>query len=424
MIFHLGFIGVEWERPWALWCTPLFAIAWWLLVVARRPRPAFTGSIELWPGSEKQVSPNRRRGFWPARFWELAALACGLLALAGPIPQEQAAARLLQVIVDRTPSMYLAHGDAPGVTRMSTALDTLDGWRGIDAIEFVDAGGSTQESEPDWPVEWDAAPRVVRGELVWAEWDRPGVLWLTDHLPGWQPVHASILAVGGSFRPGPVALTAGGVLSDRGAAAPVFEQRLAPRVVGGQSWPQAWQKFAQLWCEDRGLRWAPNGETSPGDALRLTAPSPGGGTRQPFDLLRSGYRLRGEVAGHGDPAAAWIQGPWRVGQGAGERCLASRAPGAVHLNLVQWESVDGDMGAFAMDLARFLDSAVVLPTDIVCSSERAAAESSTRRRGLWSEHNPAAENARSTWSSWCAIAATLCLLASLGVGWTRGRISR
>ncbi len=424
---YLGLFGVQWERPWALWCTPLLAIAWWLLVAARRPRPIFTGSFSLWPKGDKLESSHRNRGFLPARFWELAALACGLLALAGPLPLESHTLRPMQVVVDRTASMYLSHGESGGPTRLALARRVLDQWqdsRPRVSLQYLDVGAVAREPLSTWLVGWEEAPEVPRPELDWAHWDRPGVVWLTDRWPATEPLHASVIAVGGDFQPGPVAWMRGGVLSDTGSGALLFEERAAPRVVGGSDWPEPWKEFVSLWSDDRGYRWEPDQTLAPGDALRLTVPGSEAAEGQPFDLRGGGYRLQGTCLLAPPESADWVQGPWRVTLSVGEQALIFSGPGAVQLNVAQWQAVEGDLGAFAVDLARFLDSACLLPAGIVSQGERAAAEPGQIRRGLWVASEEIVEVNSSTWSAWLAIAAMLCLLAGLGVGWTRGRVAR
>ncbi len=160
---------MHWERPWAIWFTPVLAIAWWLLVVARKPRSMFTGAYSLWAGTEIALPSKRTRGAWPVRYWELAALACGLLALAGPVPQESSPDSSMLVIVDRSPSMYLPHGSTGGATRLRFGLERLKDWPHAGSLEFVDADSSSRDTIASWTGIWDAEPQIQRGELNWAE---------------------------------------------------------------------------------------------------------------------------------------------------------------------------------------------------------------------------------------------------------------
>ncbi|MFT5198519.1 MAG: hypothetical protein ACI87O_001176 [Planctomycetota bacterium] len=427
MVGQWALLGVHWDRPWALWLAPLLILAWWLLLVARRPRVRFTGAFTFWSNGPQQDSDSRRRRLWPVRYWEWIALLFAGLALAGPSPQVEQQGAQLTVLVDRSPSMYLAHGPGAESSRLAVALAQLAEWNLRTSLEFLDPGCDSPKGLEAWPADWNGPTPNPRAEIVWALWDRPNVIWLTDTVPSYEPEHASIIAAGGGFQPGPVALIPGGVLIENAARDLEEESRAAMWVLGGESWPPEWAGFAQLWCEDRGLQWGLGEADDVEVALRLSQPigDKSGDSSVEFDVDFGPYQIRGLSAAFVPPellgADFWRLGPWRLSdQDPGSELMLSR-PGEVLLRVLEWYGVQGDVGAFVVDFAEVLDRARRFPSDVVSRDERRAALPGSKRQGAVREAENVNEHANSTWAPWLAIGALLCLLGSFGVGLNRSR---
>ncbi|MDF1837595.1 MAG: hypothetical protein P1V35_07000 [Planctomycetota bacterium] len=415
---------LAWDRPFAVWLLPLLAVAWWLLVVARRPKPQFTGSHALWSVDEGKAAEGSKRGFWPARFWELGAMALALLALAGPSLKSKDQEVTWTVLVDRSASMYLDHGTEKGITRMDRALQRLRDWDLSGSTQFVDAGLLDFGVFQQWPEAWKSAPRARRKPVAWSHWDRPNVLWMTDDANGLDPVHASLIASGGQYQPGPVALADQGILIEGEGGIRFDGDVPAMSVGGGDSWPQPWSGYAKLWCEDRGLIWSPNRVPGVFEALHLAlmeASHPG--EALVFDLNMGAYRMEGTCR----PSPASRErlstdgkvSPWALEAVGARHELIASEPGLLRLGVVDWKPVQGDLAAFAMDFARILDGARVLPDFVVPSSERGAAMAREVRAGRFLEGPDGEKMTSSPWAPWLSVGALLCLLASFGMGYSR-----
>ncbi len=364
-------------------------------------------------------------------------MACALVALAGPGPKAKAEIKPWSVVVDRSPSMYLNHGASSSNHRIEAArLAWLE--LGLEGpVEFIDSGLVGLGVHGDWPGDWTKAPPARRDEVAWANWDRPHVLWLTDDGSGLQPVHASMIAVGGTAHPGPVALVRGGVLVQDGSGGITEEARASMAVTGGNRWPAAWAEYARLWTQDRDLRWAPIEPASENSALHLYAPRfEVGDPAIPFDLDMGSYRIRGTwdwgVWRGEDSVALQLEvdrsavdiGSWIVAEESRLTGLLGSGPGWATLRVKDWEPVAGDLGAFAVDFARRMDMGRRFPADVIPALERRAAQPATEGLQSVTQVGTSESSHNSPWAPWFSIAALLCLLASFAVGKTRRRVGR
>jgi len=313
------------------------APAWlWLLILpalllffqARSGEERWTATLELWLRL-RTVRPSRQvRWRLSTRMIPLpAALACVLVALAGPVWRTHASE--WRVYVDARPRMWLVE---QGRTRLEHALDSCSAWlerHGASARWYVDG----REVARGPRLDTSQVPMVRRRGASFDAPDVEGVLWVVDELPTGVVRHAGVHVAPRSAQAGPVDRTS---LGEQWWSGEVVELRpmagAAPRVELDTQLPRPLQDLVHAWALSRGLDHDPN----------------------------ASGELVMRVRNHAAPG--WVQ----VAEGAVE--LGPMPPAA---------SVGGDAAAaYALRIGEALDAARLEPTGCVPVSGRAGAGSS------------------------------------------------
>jgi len=387
-------MSVELAAPWVL-VAELLPL--WILVRARRldrPPSVPVGTFALWTleSQAEDASATRRR---PSATLLLlvAALSVAILGLAGPRRAVSPQALQLDVLVDASPSMFLAHTDPDGAatgrgTRLEVALESFRSWyeeegRGGAALTInwtrLGEGSPVVQSHGGAgpPAAWLVAPRVPQREPSWGALDRSGSALVTDHAAGSR---AGLFASGGGPVPGVVARGDGlewvwdGASLVSGEAAPL-EVRLSGEL------PAVLVEFVRVWAQERGHRVIPAGADEGASSPALLLESAWPVAPEAAVAERAGYRLRGE--------AASLDGLLDTGPGQGLAYEYARLAGGEHVTcawgrgrvLCGWRELEleGDSAAFAVEWAERLDATLVAPAGVVPQAERAAAGSGKLR---------------------------------------------
>ncbi|MBL8859771.1 MAG: hypothetical protein JNL28_14790 [Planctomycetes bacterium] len=370
--------GLEFAYPAALALLALPVLVLWFAHrrAARAERDA-TGTLELWRQSAAEAPRSaRRKRLPPAIWWLTAALVAGALASAGP-RQRSASDRSLLVVVDRSPSMYL---DDRGATRIERALAAARV-----AVERCDparvrwiappATTDVQHHGARPPDDWLRAPRVPRAAPEFSDYDRAGVLWITDR--DLEPRAAGIAASGGVAVPGVIGWSAGRRIEWDGErvverASDPASTDAAPVLALDARLPERIARVARSWASARGVRVA-SAASEPANVSALALRVVGEARTSPCELARDGWSARGLCAS--GLALADVDGPlepW-LGSADGRAVWVAHGLGRVHLALSAIEAPRGDPAAWAVSWATLFDACLAPPPGSASVMERSAA---------------------------------------------------
>jgi hypothetical protein len=428
--------AIELERPWAL-VLLAFPIALLLLVRLRaRPEEDATGTLEIWRRAalDAPTSAARKRRRVPPAIWVLcASLCCAAIAVAGP--RSSAETESVLVVVDRSPSMYLRDGDG---TRLDSAVAMAHEWlsghdpesvhwiappsRPIprDTPEFKFTHLSADPTAGiDLPAAWKQAPEGEWSEPEFEAYDRPGCLWISDHLPTVEPHDAGYACSGGPAVPGPVGAHDGHFVDWDGTKLIETERRVGKRtVLAGDELPEPISRAVHAWAAARGLEVSMRSDDA--HALRVMGRSYPAARFHDVVVGRDGWRAR--VTGDGN-APLWMTDPpgltalvplqpWLTDEAGGATWISER-PGIVSIAFTKLEGIEGDPAAFAVSWGQLFDAAVLPPAGCMSVGERiAAGDTRTLHFG-----SPARSDTSSRWPASFAIAA--CGLALLAAALSR-----
>jgi len=391
---------MQWLQPlWLLGLTvplALLLLALW----PGRPVDVPTGALHLWRALASRTSGERRRLRPPLPLALIAlAIAAALLALARPVQVAAAPPERWEVVLDLSPSclLPLAPEDPASPRRIERALEGWEAFaerrsraleplgRGFDVLWHVAAG----PDGPLAPVEASGGspPPAVRALLAagapgpepdWARFDRPGVVWLTDHPRPAQ--HAARFCSGGPAVPGPigegdgalVALAADGALTPGPPALP------GALVLRG-ALPEPIAALAELWAEARGLA---RGGALPA-RLTLVGPEPAAASAAdaplgPFLAVeRDGWRGRVrfplEPPARAAHAEAWLLAAGEPAVSFQPAVAHGRGGGRVDVHVAVLEVDAAGSGSFAASFGALLDAALAPDPRVVPYAERRAA---------------------------------------------------
>ncbi len=410
--------NLEWTRPAGLAALVLPVL---LLLTHRarsRPMARATGTLGLWRdlGGLPRRDDERLRRSVPPRLWLLcAALTLGAMALAGPRQGREPAGRSWTVIVDRSPSMYLMHGER---TRIERALDLVGAAFAtllapgdeVEWVEFVD-GERRAHGGVDAPRAWLDAPVVARPAPSWKGLDASGLFWLSDGRPDPEPTRAGWVAAGGPAVPGRVGLTRAGEVTWDGERLLTGPASGAPPTLAVVP-PLAREvrDLAILWAQERGLAVTDRVLASTLLELRGVAGTASPGVR----VGRDGWgaralALEAPLTDARGPLAAWLADDLR---------RVVFGPGRVVCALQAFELLTGDAAAFAVSWSALLDRACLPPAGCVPIAERRGAGPPGSAFPLAPAPSRRVLEARLPIDAWLAVCALLAAVCAL---WPRGR---
>ncbi|MEQ1894380.1 MAG: hypothetical protein ABL998_17710, partial [Planctomycetota bacterium] len=247
------------ERPALLALVLLAPLLLWLARRADRPPEVPIGTFELWQDVEELhgAGARARQRVPPWAWCAAAALLCAALAAGGLRGVRARAPRTWTVVVDLSPSMRLA---LEGRTRLDAALALAEELlarelASADRVRWCAAGRATLElgarARPRG--DWFAADAGSAREPDFAEHDRAGTLWVTDHTPARAPAQAWLCASGGPAVPGPFAGDGATLveLDSAGRAVRVAAPSAAGVLLRGEL-PPVLARAARAWAEARG----------------------------------------------------------------------------------------------------------------------------------------------------------------------------
>jgi hypothetical protein len=406
---------LEWTRPAAL-AGLLVPLVLWLLSLRReRPPLIATGTFSLWRGLPQGTGGGgRRRRVPPARWLLLGALVCGVLASAGPQRVFATPPETWRVVVDPSPSMFLAH--PAGGTRLDRALVLLAELKpaGVTLEWMRPAPGEDQVLPDSFPRPWLEAPWPPRPAPRWERHDGPGTVWLTDRAPDSLPRFAGVVASGGPAVPGPIGTVGERWIEWSEQGMDTRPGAPARRVEIGPGLPSALARLAHAWAAERGLS-GQAGEV----ALSITTAGVADGAvcRVGRDgWFVSARVLAAPVLEKGDGAGL---GTWLSSPDGGMPVVTFRA-GRVRVGLGSLEGPDVDSPAFVVSWAELFDAAVLPVPGVVPLEERGPAGPSLARAPVGRDGQSEARSPSWPWvARLAALAAALALLA-LVLG--RGRL--
>lgn len=401
-------LGLEWGRPWGLMALvlPLLVLLWSLRSEPLREEP--TGAFRLWVelGGVRQLSEARkRRGLPPGTLWLLLALVATSLALAGPRSSHLTTEERWDVVLDRSPSMYLPLEPSGGEARIESAVREARAWlavRGVspEACTWIDgaSGGRLAFGELESLLD---EPRRAQPGPAWARFDAPGRLLVTDRAPGLDLEHASWLAVGGAAIPGRV---------DR--ALEWDGERLATvqptaLLVVAEGLPAELQQLLAIWCDARGFQLS--AEWSTAAELRVVGRAAEGAAVRRAG--RDGWWISGGWSRPADEALDELE-DWLP-----EGDVRTR-PGLVLVGLSEVHELGGDPGALAASWAALFDRTLATPAGVVPLAERRAAGGAGEHLGEAPVAQAAAQDERPV-EAWLLVLAA----AAGGVWWVRKRVA-
>ena len=371
----MALAGLEWIHPWRL---ALLGLPFLVLFFARRglqTERRMIATLALWQqvALHAPSAAQRRRGPIPlALICACVGLALCALALAGPSFVHRTGLEAWRIVVDRSPSMYLADGAS---TRLAVALDQARAFfdeRGIAASEreWIDATSPIAErvQSPELPRTWLAAPSVDRKEVSWTSFDQPRVLWLTDQA-SIAPRTAMAIESGGPAVPGVVSLGAGKLWSwDGGTGLRASAEPLSGRVMIDGTLAAPLEELLRAWCELDGLTCV-RGE--PDATTLLALRGVGAAAEREATLAIGGAQVRVRFAGATDRVPDGFERErWLA---AGDATLVDWRPGEIRTTLTAFEFVAGEKADIAVAFGELFQRALRLSSTVVPLTERLAA---------------------------------------------------
>lgn len=268
--------GLHFDRPWGL--LGLLVPLVFLVLCRRRLRPSvhYAANLGLWAAVlRKQEVQAKTRG-WNlslAQASVFAALVLAAVALAEPRTGGVAGTKAWTIVLDPRPSMGLV--DRGSSSRLERGVEAAEAWiakriRGADGVQWIrfTSRGEERAHGPAAPPSWRSQQRSPAKPPSFREWDRPGVLWVSDTSPDpeGRGTSAAWIAVGAEVSPGPVAV----IPAERDPESPSEAQphylewdgeawvvggvpELRGEVLLGAGVPESLRVLAEAWAEDRGL---------------------------------------------------------------------------------------------------------------------------------------------------------------------------
>lgn len=420
------------DRPWVLVALVAPLLLLWFARARARPVALHTGAFELWRtllAEEPRDAPRARRRITPPLWLFAGALALIVVAWSGPRPDARRAGAL-RLVVDRSPSMYLAEG---GRTRLEHALElarALASSSGADPARFEWLDASAQPAEivvgDALPSAWTRAPRAARPAPDWSRFDAEGTLWITDDARTLAPRRAGLAASGGGAVPGAAGWADGHLWDWDGAQLRARVERSDVRVLLEGDVPRELERFVTAWAQARGCTLARAASDASGVELVVHGNAANG---EPRELARDGWRARARVgrAATNDAQlgalSTWLEVATSADDGSTVRTpVVSSCPGRVDLALADLEPDPATDAAFAVSWSALFDSALLSPVGVVAVAERADAGPARSTAGAPAPFEPAGEAAAARWRALIGAGALLCALAALL--WARGSRSR
>ncbi len=386
------------ERPAGLALLALPLLLWLFLRRREEPRLEATGLLTLWralTAGDLRAAEGGARRLTPRAWWLLFALLLGALAVSGPRPERPPRFGRYELVVDRSPSMYLPLFATGGRRRYDAALEAaltwLDGAGVAAEARHWSSAGSEAVRGTRPPEAWSAPPAFPAPELEAAS--SAGVALVTDRR---RDHSGGQFASGGAAIPGTIgeaagrailwdgeSLLEGDALPPRGVA---VDPRLALRLT----------KLVEFWCAERGHVRVGTGDGAV--ALRLRVPI---GDARAVEAAGVDWSLEGRAVELAAGPGAWLTGS------GGEPLVRTAAPGELEIGLVEVARLGGDPAAFAVAWGGLLDASLTPRAEVVSLAERADAGGPSRV-----DPRPRAEglepvSGRPTSASWLALAALL-----------------
>ncbi|MFT5284597.1 MAG: hypothetical protein ACI8TQ_000754 [Planctomycetota bacterium] len=427
---ELSLGGFEFAQPFVLagLLLPLL-----LLLIAKskvRPLQRATSSLRLWRRlneSQPIASASSRASIPPTLWLFTVALASAAMAASQPRMQRTSAGRTWQVVVDRSPSMFLnmlpAHpyselnvlGEPsridrdlcpvtpPGsALRIEVALDAAlvvlsDAWRAGDQLTYSSPGRVPFESDrlEAPPAQWLSPDLWPSARPEFDSFDAAGYLLVTDRALPIQ--RANLFASGGAEATGLIGrrgnqqlLWRGGEVLDELAVPPRFA--IAP--VSGLG---AVGELFKVWCSTRGfeLTHAPSAVESSQPALVLSPTSFNSVETRTVEVGREGWKLRVELRSNSTAfdSVQSLRNVWLTAAGQG---LVSWRPGQISIEWAATSNAElgrptGDPASFALSWSKLFDEAVLPEPRSASLVERQAAGNRSYSKVLTnaaSEANP------------------------------------
>jgi hypothetical protein len=361
-------LGLRFLAPGFLLLLVLPLAALWLGARGGAVRALVTGTLEAWRTAERNrpAQERRKRRVPPALYCLAAALASAALALARPERVVPEPGRRFTLVVDRSPSMYLAEG---GRTRLERALAAVRAWSGSalradDELVWIDALHPVGRIAREAPLDLLERPRAALPEPDWNRYERPGALWISDRFDA-LPLQAGFAASGGASVPGAIGREGSARLDWDGERVVRVEQAYTPEELA--AWidpglPEPLRELARLWAESRGL--VLREARGPGELFAFALVR--AGEPRPAALALDGWSASARVADAPAPAAG--ESAWLV---AGGPCVL-RAPGSLRCSIVELDAPQGDPASFAVSWGGLFDSVLLEPSGVVPLGERTA----------------------------------------------------
>lgn len=372
--FHLPTLALVLERPAGLALLALPILLWLFLRRREEPRVEATGLFTIWrelAAGDARSSEGGARRLTLRAWWLVAALSFGALSVSGPGAEQPPQLETYELIVDRSPSMYLPLSSAGGRRRYDAAVEAAVAWldgAGVPGASrrWTTAGAEGARGQGP-PESWSEPPAFAAPELRAAVpssstcvTDRRG-----EH-PGGQFVS------GGMAIPGWVGEASGRAIRWDGASL-VEGQTLAPRrvAVDGALAPRL-ERLVEFWCAERGHARVDSSDSRV--ELRLRVPI---GTARAVEASGIDWSLAGSAVALAEVPERTGSEPWLTDSG-GEALVHSGPSGTIHVGLVELGTLGGDPAAFAVAWGELLDRSLPPRRGIVPLAERVDAGGPSR----------------------------------------------
>ena len=391
-------LGLVLERPAGLALLALPLLLWLFLRRREEPRLEATGLLTLWrelAAGDVRAAEGGARRLTPRAWWLVTALLLGALAVSGPRPERPPRLESYELVVDRSPSMYLPLAAAGGRRRYDAALEAALTWlddQGVadEARRWTSAGAdAVRGARP--PAAWSEPPAFPAPELEPAGFS--AATFLTDR----RQDHAGGQFVsGGAAIAGPIGEAAGRAIVWDGAALVEGEALPPRRVAINPRLAPRLRRLVEFWCAERGHTPVSPGGGPP--SLSLRTPE---GEARAVEAEGVDWSLVGRSVGLAEGPGVWL-----VDLG-GAPLVRAVAPGVLEVGLLEITRLGGDPASFAVAWGELLDASLPPRAGAVSLAERADAGGPSRV-----EPRPAAPGLRPdsgwpTWASWLALAALL-----------------
>lgn len=379
--------GLQFVRPWALAGVPVALVLLLASLRSDRAVEVVLGTLGWLEGDgiSKQVARGSRRRI-PAHVWLVAAaLALVSVAWSGPRWGRGAAPRVWTIVVDPSSAMALPAPDSSrtrlevGVERAARFVAELA--RPDDRVRWIAPDGAEHVTEPGAsPAHEDLRP-FPWGALAFGDWNRPGVLLVTDLEPAdvASDPRSGWVAVGAEPVPGSIGVEDGRELvwdgAERVEPGPLRDPR---RVLWDPALDPELARAIRVWASERGFRLEERSEPEPADAALVLSLETTGGTAFASGLLEhAGWRARVR----GNPLEV-LRGYERLWPESADDSWFLVRPGRIRVGIAELDAPQGEARVrFALSLAELFDEVTLAPAGTIGIEER-------RRTGPASERAP------------------------------------